>query len=35
MGFHAPQELASLLAESIDYARQSERDARRAITNVP
>jgi len=30
MGFHAPQELARILAESIDYARQGQRDADRA-----
>jgi nitrite reductase (cytochrome c-552) len=24
MGFHAPQELARILAEAIDYARQGE-----------
>lgn len=28
MGFHAPQELARILAESIDYARQAEQKAR-------
>lgn len=27
MGFHAPQELARILAESIDYARQGQREA--------
>ena len=30
MGFHAPQELARVLAESIDYARQGQREADRA-----
>src|SRR5262245_31245880 len=30
MGFHAPQELARILAESIDYARQGQREAERA-----
>jgi nitrite reductase (cytochrome c-552) len=30
MGFHAPQELARVLAESIDYARQGQREAERA-----
>jgi len=30
MGFHAPQELARILAESIDYARQGQREADRA-----
>jgi nitrite reductase (cytochrome c-552) len=30
MGFHAPQELARILAEAIDSARRSERDAERA-----
>ena len=29
MGFHAPQELARILAESIDYARQGQREAER------
>jgi nitrite reductase (cytochrome c-552) len=32
MGFHAPQELARILAESIDYARQGQREAERAAT---
>ena len=27
MGFHAPQELARILAEAIDYARQGQREA--------
>src|SRR5262249_6243305 len=30
MGFHAPQEMARLLAEAIDYARQGQREAERA-----
>jgi len=30
MGFHAPQEAASILAEAIDYARQGELAATRA-----
>jgi nitrite reductase (cytochrome c-552) len=30
MGFHAPQELARVLAEAIDYARQGQREAERA-----
>ncbi len=30
MGFHAPQEMARVLAESIDYARQGQREAERA-----
>jgi nitrite reductase (cytochrome c-552) len=30
MGFHAPQELARILAEAIDYARQGQREADRA-----
>jgi formate-dependent nitrite reductase cytochrome c552 subunit len=30
MGFHAPQELARVLAEAIDYARQGQRAAERA-----
>ena len=30
MGFHAPQEMARILAESIDYARQGQREAERA-----
>jgi len=29
MGFHAPQELARILAETIDYARQGQREAER------
>jgi len=29
MGFHTPQELARILAESIDYARQGQREAER------
>ena len=29
MGFHAPQELARVLAEAIDYARQGQREAER------
>jgi len=32
MGFHAPQELARILAESIDYARQGQHEAERAGT---
>jgi nitrite reductase (cytochrome c-552) len=32
MGFHAPQEVARILAESIDYARQGQREAERAAT---
>jgi nitrite reductase (cytochrome c-552) len=28
MGFHAPQEAARILAESIDYARQGESQAK-------
>ena len=31
MGFHAPQELARILAEAIDYARQGQREADRAV----
>jgi nitrite reductase (cytochrome c-552) len=30
MGFHAPQELARILADAIDYARQGQREADRA-----
>jgi nitrite reductase (cytochrome c-552) len=30
MGFHAPQELARILGETIDYARQGQREAERA-----
>jgi len=30
MGFHAPQELARILAEAIDYARQGQREAEHA-----
>jgi nitrite reductase (cytochrome c-552) len=30
MGFHAPQELARILAEAIDYARQGQREADKA-----
>jgi nitrite reductase (cytochrome c-552) len=30
MGFHAPQELARVLGEAIDYARQGQREAERA-----
>jgi nitrite reductase (cytochrome c-552) len=30
MGFHAPQELARILADAIDYARQGQREAERA-----
>jgi nitrite reductase (cytochrome c-552) len=30
MGFHAPQELARILGETIDYARQGQRQAERA-----
>src|SRR6185436_16890445 len=30
MGFHAPQELARILAEAIDYARQGQLAAERA-----
>jgi len=29
MGFHAPQELARILGEAIDYARQGQREAER------
>jgi nitrite reductase (cytochrome c-552) len=32
MGFHAPQELARVLGEAIDYARQGQREAERAAT---
>jgi nitrite reductase (cytochrome c-552) len=37
MGFHAPQEAARILGEALDYARQGEFSAYRAITgaNVP
>jgi nitrite reductase (cytochrome c-552) len=31
MGFHAPQELARILAETIDYARQGQREAEQAV----
>ena len=31
MGFHAPQELARILGEAIDYARQGQREADRAV----
>jgi nitrite reductase (cytochrome c-552) len=31
MGFHAPQELARILADAIDYARQGQREADRAV----
>jgi nitrite reductase (cytochrome c-552) len=31
MGFHAPQELARLLAEATDYARQGQLEAERAV----
>jgi nitrite reductase (cytochrome c-552) len=31
MGFHAPQELARLLAETMDYARQGQLEAERAV----
>jgi len=30
MGFHAPQELARILAEATDYARQGQLEADRA-----
>jgi nitrite reductase (cytochrome c-552) len=30
MGFHAPHELARILGETIDYARQGQREAERA-----
>jgi nitrite reductase (cytochrome c-552) len=30
MGFHAPQELARILGEAIDYARQGQRAAEAA-----
>jgi nitrite reductase (cytochrome c-552) len=30
MGFHAPQELARILGEAIDYARQARLEADRA-----
>ena len=31
MGFHAPQELARILGEAIDYGRQGQREAERTI----
>jgi len=31
MGFHAPQEMARILAEAIDWARQGQREAERAV----
>jgi nitrite reductase (cytochrome c-552) len=31
MGFHAPQEMARILAESIDFARQGQLEAERAV----
>ena len=31
MGFHAPQELARILAESIDHARQGQLEAERTM----
>jgi nitrite reductase (cytochrome c-552) len=31
MGFHAPQELARILAEVIDHARQGQLEAERAL----
>ena len=31
MGFHAPQELARMLGEIIDYARQGQLEADRAL----
>ena len=34
MGFHAPQETARILAESIDYARQGEALARAAMLSA-
>jgi nitrite reductase (cytochrome c-552) len=33
MGFHAPQETARVLAESIDYARQGQLAARTLVTH--
>jgi nitrite reductase (cytochrome c-552) len=30
MGFHAPQEMARILGETIDYARQGQLEAARA-----
>ncbi|OQX68083.1 MAG: nitrite reductase [Sorangiineae bacterium NIC37A_2] len=35
MGFHAPQEAARILGEAIDYARQGETIAWRAISGAP
>jgi len=35
MGFHAPQEAARILGEAIDYARQGETIAWRAIGGAP
>jgi nitrite reductase (cytochrome c-552) len=34
MGFHAPQELARILGEAIDYARQGQREADRAAART-
>jgi nitrite reductase (cytochrome c-552) len=31
MGFHAPDELARILGEAIDYARQGQLEATRSI----
>ena len=31
MGFHAPQELARILGEVIDYARQGQLEAERTV----
>jgi nitrite reductase (cytochrome c-552) len=33
MGFHAPQEMARILGEAIDYARQGQLEATRPVRN--
>jgi nitrite reductase (cytochrome c-552) len=35
MGFHAPQEMARILAEAIDYARQGQVEAQRVLLKKP